>query len=215
MDGTRFDDLTRALALPRTRRAFLGAVLAGAAGALGSRVGPAAAAPKPKPCLSEGKKSKDPGRCCSNATSDGRCCGVEGGSCAVTGCCDPVSVTPICHDGACVVCLLEGTPSEDPDVCCSTTTAGGLCCGEVNGSCAVSGCCSGNTFCVGGSCVGCLPEGYPSANATDCCSFTLGDGVCCGSFGGSCAQSGCCAFGGVSLRQRDLRAVSAGRGAVD
>ncbi len=150
---------------------------------------------KPKKCRPEGKHSVNVDHCCSKASSGGICCGVTGGSCAISGCCDPAGSTPYCHQGTCVACLPDGAGGT-PDSCCSETTAGGICCGETGGSCAVSGCCAvGPTqHCHQGRCVACLPEGA-SGTPDSCCSETTSSGICCGETGGSCAVSGCCAVG--------------------
>jgi hypothetical protein len=217
MDPRRFDNLTRSLARSHSRRTILRGVAGVALGGLFTQLRGEAASAAPTPtkptnCLPDGKKSKNSGRCCSLTTNNKICCGVAHGSCALSGCCG----AGVCHLGACVDCLPEGTVLDslaEAISCCSLEAeqqGNGpiLCCGVEDGTCAASGCCnsgSATPFCYSGLCLECLPGGAVLGSVGDtsiCCSresttIDTGDIVCCADKNNPCDTSQCCGGGQV------------------
>jgi hypothetical protein len=106
MDSQRFDDLTRALAAPRTRRGFLGAVAATLAAAFTARE--AGAAPgsngskpdKPSKCYGAGSHCTNANQCCSG-TCTNRTCAPE----------------PVCDPGAIEACYSGPAGTMNVGIC--------------------------------------------------------------------------------------------------
>jgi hypothetical protein len=180
MDGRRFDDLSRALAARRGRRALLRS----AAGALAALAG---------------ARRADAQSACEPPCADGLfCCAVGGsGTCLPREqCCG--DFIP-CPGGACCgdKCLPAGTPCCDGRSACP---APGECCGEL---CVAAGQCCDGVVCPGGGCSDPCPDGEVCCGSPEtgtcvpagqCCADFLPcpDGTCCNV---SCLPAGsqCCA----------------------
>jgi hypothetical protein len=164
MDSDRFDALTRTLIDPASRRALLGAALAGALAALAPATGARKKRKKAKfnsfGCVDVGKYCKNPGQCCSGRCEGHKCKAHDKGDCPEgdkDGCDGPVvsctsnaggangscntttGKAPYCaFDGTCFPCNKDAdcSPFCGPDAACIFCTA----CPE-----------TGNTTCSGPS----------------------------------------------------------------
>jgi Cys-rich repeat protein len=152
MDGSRFDEFTKVLAQPTSRRQALKAIVATTLGGiLGlGRLGTAFGAPK---CHRAGLGCDTDSNCCAEVCCNGMCCASG----------------QVCQNGTCVTCTANGGTCSGSSDCCSSNCSNGFCCasGQVglsNGSCATPctgpislGCqpdVSGAQYCSGGGCTG-------------------------------------------------------------
>jgi hypothetical protein len=160
MDGSRFDQLARALARGRTRRGILGGLAALAGGAVTANRAGAVICPPGQYAGSGGRclcklTGRPPGangcpcgagqtNCsgtCVNLSSDLANCGSCGNACPGV----PNGV-PVCIGGGCdIECALAADP------------CGGECCGD-------------GEFCEADTCVSCLATGAECASEFECCS---------------------------------------------
>ena len=217
MDGLRFDEI--AIALGTRRRAVLGALLAGAAGAV---LGPEPAGAGPATCKAPGqvctkrtdccatpckkKRGKKQGRCkaCGGgrAYCNGVCC-AAGQDCVGGVCCPACADGQRCVGGQCVC-----DPTSCPNGCCDgggacaesggTCGTGGVACATTDGAACGAG--GGDDFCCeDGVCPapsGCLPGGAPCPPNTtihECA------GLCC-SQGAECTGGSCTCLAGIAGR---------------
>lgn len=154
MDSRRFDDLTRALAAPRSRRGFLGTI-AGAVAAVftGTEASAAPKAGKPSKCYGAGSHCTNAKQCCSGTCTNRQCAPEVAPQCVTNLDCDAGEV---CQSGVCV-----------PDV------TGAECTYDIN--------CEPCEVCTGGSCTP-LPERSPCAGGTCiagvCEDFACGNNLC-------------------------------------
>ena len=165
MDGTRFDELTRALAAGSTRRRVLGALAGGLAAALGGRRA-VRADHKAGHCAKEGQQAHEGDRnhrkpCCPGLVPDanGRC-GPEAAACGGAGC---------AKDGVCGVFADCGGGCN-----CWFTPSGGTRCFTANGTCGQGTTCSSDLDCPPGwGCASncCGDQCFP------CCGTATGAGV--------------------------------------
>lgn len=210
MDGSRFDQLARAMAGRRTRRGFLGGLAALAAGAAGLRAteakcppGAVAASggrcickatgrePGPTGCpCPTGQTSCDGGATCKDLNSDLANCGTCGNACAAG---------QVCLAGVC-----RCTPGTCPNGCCDTA---GLCRTSTNGTCGLGGAacdvCVASTgeACVNGACAcdqaacaaigGCCAGGTCRASGNATCGTTGGACIDCSASGQYCFEGAC------------------------
>ena len=187
MDGSRFDDITRALATGTSRRRVLGALAAGLAVALGGR--PATRAQgnndctpfctevfRPGPargkCLSDAAHGE--GLCAQCSADPAAVCVGAGGTvtCCPAGCCDGAACQPGTTDDAC------GTGGGACAACTGTgVTCGG---GGVAGRCGCTRDCDGKCGGVADGCGGFCDD--------DCCSDCADAQDAC-LVNGSCAET--------------------------
>lgn len=221
--SSAFDALTRAIAMPRSRRPLLGAGVGGAFSALLTRFAPETAAG----CKKAGAKCKKNGNCCAGGRCrHGRCrckqgwseCGQDGlchnlssdaincGACGqlcLTGCCVAGVCDVPCGDDCCAQCFVEadgenGPPHSGTEFCCPAS----LVCTRETSDPTDDLCCWPDEVCIDGEC---------------CCDRCLGTvacgGTCCSS--GSCCNGKCCAGDQVCARTKKDKprtCVSANRG---
>lgn len=205
MDGKRFDDLTRRLGNPASRRQMLRAVIGGAAGALGGAlVGRPGATAAPPNCASGVRCGKE-------------CCAL-GASCIGSGrnrrCACPDGQAVCADTNTCVstVCTRAGEV-YDPFYCECVCPCAAECC-PAGGSCSGGPISSGGTICICngpggivGSCSSCTPSGSPPPAGTACTSERVGaccsgrcvDGNCCSDDGDLCQTTSDCCYGGQSV----------------
>ena len=106
MDKNRFDDLTKALAGPRSRRSVLG-LLGAAVGGILAGAGTASAAPpptKPSKCYGEGSSCTNAKQCCSGTCTNRRCAGGTAPQCTSAANCpgqDTECQKRTCEAGVC------------------------------------------------------------------------------------------------------------------
>ena len=182
MDSDRFDELSRALATRRSRRAVLGAIGAALAGLVTGQA--ASAAPKkakPSKCYGGGSHCTNGKQCCSGICSNRQCVAEIEPECTTAADCPAVAGD--CQAATCVegVCGVE-------NVAAGTGCDGGVCDG--NGGCA--GCLSGGD-CASGICDNgaCVPS----------CEELPDFGTPCTAGLGACLRDGVyvCAPDGISL----------------
>ncbi len=217
MDGNRFDDLARQLALGSSRRSFLKrslGVAAGIAGIGGASASSAARrpAPTPRPVTCPGIQIWNQFECvCPTGTKCGPDCCQPGSTCCDNACCYGTCYgEELCCPTGQIVC---GGVCLDPGVCCSSADCGdGLSC--VLGECvciptdtceslgiecgAASDNCGNPLDCGECACVPtttCSSQGIECGPATDDCGNALSCGECtppqtCGG-GGQAGVCGC------------------------
>ncbi len=179
MESQRFDNLTRALAAPRSRRGFL-VTLAASVGAAWTGADSSAApkADRPSKCYGGGSHCTNGKQCCSGICTNRQCVPIN--LCADLVCDDSNECTQNgCVDGECVYTPIDcGNDTEcvshvcDPVYGCDQIIHEGAPCGDGSvcteyGTCPSSTCISGNDFdpecppdCEGNSvCAGCC-SGY-------------------------------------------------------
>lgn len=105
MDGKRFDDWSRKLATPRSRRGVLGLLGAAVAGILtGTAAGAAPSADKPSKCYGGGSSCTNGKQCCSGTCTNRRCAPEVVPECAVGADCpggDTACRVRTCTNGRC------------------------------------------------------------------------------------------------------------------
>jgi hypothetical protein len=156
MDASKFDELTRVLAQPTSRRQALKTIVVTTLGGLLGlgRLGTAFGAPK---CHRAGLGCDTNSNCCSNVCCNGRCC---------TSC-------QICSStNTCVACP-AGTTCKDVGCCQENSGPGATC------SATIPCCASSNQMCQAGSCCG--VAGRLSCNGVNdlCCSGVCGTNNVC------------------------------------
>lgn len=181
MDGSRFDELTRALSAQRSRRAVLGALAGAALASVGLHAD--VSANNASLCRSVGNSCNGNGNCCShNCVKEGR-------------------ARKICHCQSAADCPASADPCRSP-VClpsgsCGTTINQGVACDDGN-ACTTGDVCQADGSCQGAPVVcdpppnACftVPACDPSSGACSDASY-LGDGTGCP--GGVCFAQSCCA----------------------
>jgi hypothetical protein len=173
MDSSRFDELTKALAIATSRRQALKAIGAALGGALGfSRIGIAFGAPK---CHRNGTGCDTNSQCCSGYCANGEKC-----TCPPAPACNSICPCPsgqVCQSGTCVTpCTPNGGTCNSNSACCSH-----LCDERASPH----------------TCVSCLPANDVCTTNSDCCSNVCCRGACCATgtncTGGPCStNSDCC-----------------------
>jgi hypothetical protein len=221
MDGNRFDSLTRTLASNRTRRGFLGSLVAIGAGLVGARG--ADAQGTQAQCGNVICRS-DPGVCPPGCV----CCGYSNGNsrcrpasqCTGSGTVIPTTTTTT--TAAPTTTTTTTTTTTAPTTTTTTTTSGPSCVG-LGGFCSPGDCCSplicsfeglcepppvnecdgrgnyelcngGANFCCGGIC--CTGEGVISCQDNTCSGSGIPGGQPCSPLGNACL-CGTCTTGGV------------------
>ena len=167
MEPSQFDEFTKALATPTSRRQALKRLVAGTFGGLLALSGIGTAfASKCPPGLT------DCGGKCVDTKKDPNNCGVCGTKCksglCVNGlCCPPGAIqcgnsccSFTCQNGQCVCVPLEQTCTASRDCCdrtaiCDTDTcfSGKVCCFPLGHSCTDNCQCCEDWLCIGGVCV--------------------------------------------------------------
>lgn len=180
MDGNRFDDLSRRLAVGVTRRRALKGVAAGLLGALGLRAAAGDAAQVTQARCGNVTCKNNPGRCndgcvcCEYRNSQGR---VTNSRCRPPGTCAPG--TEACPRGQ-RFCANLGRCAE----CCGEGDCG------PDGVCLEESCCLPRTFCQDGEC-GTVDDGCGGTIDCGSCDY----GVCVGNMCQVCpAAAAACAF---------------------
>jgi hypothetical protein len=122
MDGKRFDDWSRMLATPRSRRGVLGVLGAAVAGIVtGASAGAAPKADKPSKCYGGGSQCTNGKQCCSGICTNRQCEAESAPQCAVGADCpgsDTECQVRTCSNGIC------GTNNVPSGTVLATQTAG-------------------------------------------------------------------------------------------
>jgi hypothetical protein len=148
VDEQRFDEFTREMAKPRSRRSFLkklaAGIFAGTAGGLGAEAASAKGKPDPghghhdhhKPCKRRGKKCKNNRQCCSGLTCNGN--GICSSGCRIGG-----------QDYA------PGPHPSDPCLTCAPEVSSTSWTVNVGATCGEGDACTSESICQSdGSCAG-------------------------------------------------------------
>ena len=179
MDDHRFDDLTRALSAPASRRAALRGLAGAALGAVAAALGRDEAAATHTVCRHHGKPCRRAAQCCSGrCTAAGVCkCPTGTTKCGSTACC-PAGQT--CVNG---VCQAACTPN------CAGRNCGGDGCNGSCGTCTHPQTCGGGGTpgVCGGVCGACDPA-TQFCNQFGSCECKVGFPNHCGTFGADLAN---------------------------
>jgi hypothetical protein len=128
MDGRRFDEITRVLVAPRSRRSLLRGLVAAMGAAVANR-GSAEGAPKAPKCYGTGSRCTNGKQCCSGVCTNRQCAADAPPTCGNTGCqgaCTSAGFTasqcnPICGDsqfiGGCPIGQSDGNPCCNAGYC--------------------------------------------------------------------------------------------------
>jgi len=162
MDGSRFDDITRALAAGASRRAVLRRLGAGLAGVGLAAAGRGAARAAPSPCAAfcadqpgaRGAQCRQACRACAGGPA-ATCLNAATGSFACTD-----LLTDEANCGACGAACGAGETCQDA-VCCATTVCGPTCCDAGQDACLLNQSCAETCTPTGAACpqgCGCFPS---------------------------------------------------------
>jgi len=201
MDGSRFDELTRTLATPTSRRRTLRLLAGGALAAVTAALGVGEAGATHTGCRHHGKSCARNKQCCSGRCAGSGVCKCPGGTtrCGTTACC---AAGESCQNGTCVAaCVGDCTGKDCGDngcgVSCGECTAPATCGGGgTPGICGGGGCtatsCTGGRVCQpDGSCA-CPPDKQhvaPQQFCDDTCRECCTDNDCGGFNGMVCDHS--------------------------
>ena len=167
MDASKFDELTKVLAQPTSRRqAFKVAAAAAAGGLLGlgrldraGAVGDPRGSCPPIPCQSSGAFCTNSAPCCSGFCNPQTLlcegptpCQARGGACSGSCACCPGST---CVNGTCVSRIASGTTGP-PGVCGANFSTGStaFACGSAGSGCVCAKSVEGRSACVENLCTG-------------------------------------------------------------
>ena len=193
MDGTRFDALTRTLALGQTRRRMLGALTGVFAAALTASAGAATKRRRGEICRKDGECASgvcgpkdgsgrrrcaagtgdsctDPSECPNGDCLGGTCC-TGADFCEGSFCCDPnrPPTATCCPDtGQCCECFFRQDPGDERTECCTSV------CKSLTNSPTEDECCRGDEICINGGCCWTGQVCEDRCCATRCC-----NGACC------------------------------------
>ncbi len=183
MDDQRFDELTRRLADPRSRRGVLKVLTGGIVAGLGALAGQRRATVAQETCTADADCADDE-ICCAGACRNQQCCiddedpnarCPEGTSC-FEGVCDPVDEPA---EGACDT---DGNCADD-EICCAGTCRAIECCIDEDDPNAR---CPEGTSCFEGVCD---PIEEPDGDACEADGNCADDEICCA---GVCRAIECC-----------------------
>jgi hypothetical protein len=189
MDSTRFDALSRSLAIAANRRAFMRAAFAAVAGGIGGVLGRASASADG--CKEDGKQCKKHQQCCSGlcappsnaestAASDSVCCTPDSNETTCSGRCG----TQTNNCGQTVNCGECCVPDVDELTCaglCGTQTnncGSAVDCGKCGDEiCLASAECAGGNCCAGKCCDQAQPSTYACCGEQGCCDCFSGENL--------------------------------------
>ena len=137
--------------------------------------------------------------CCGELSEceNGACCNNQGGACND----DPeCCFRRYCDDQSqtCVFCSSPGGACDRDAVCCSGSCVDDVCVCRLDGTCRSDADCCVGSYCSGGQCVQCLPDGEGIYCATDqaCCSGNCDNSNCgCRSLQTNCESAEQCCSG--------------------
>ncbi len=137
--------------------------------------------------------------CCGELSEceNGACCNNQGGACNDDpDCC----FRRYCDDQSqtCVFCSSPGGACDRDAVCCSGSCVDDVCVCRLDGTCRSDADCCVGSYCSGGQCVQCLPDGEGIYCATDqaCCSGNCDNSNCgCRSLQTNCESAEQCCSG--------------------
>jgi hypothetical protein len=109
-----------------------------------------------------------------DCSANAECCGANcsGGSCKA-------KLTDMGPSSDLGECIKRGEPCSAPASCCSMICAAGACgCKQLGTSCVRHNDCCPSTFCGGGTCIPCAPNGSRCQAQEECCGRCNSPGIC-------------------------------------